>query len=233
MSRATERTNLQSGSAQENLIDDDNVVANTIIAFSALETLGDIEREWKWTLAIGILNVLTGFGCLCFPVLATETALLFLMYLFLMTGIFTAVGATCFSDHGIRHHMLWVGLLQILLGLFMLAHPFFTLTVLTIFVAFTFMMIGSFQIAIAKEHRQVAGRGLAYLSGFMSIFMSSFIILFMPMTKWYTIGVLAGVNLINIGTSRILIGCYGRSLANSEQTWMSSNDWRNLLETNW
>ena len=228
---ANERT-LLSGSAENTTTAAGDVTAN-FLAVVPLETLEDIQRNWKWILFIGCLNILIGFACLCFPIFATQTAVYTLTYMILFLGVFSAI-LSCYSeDGGARNQMLALGLVQILLAMFMSLYPFFTMTLLTFLVASTFMMVGVLQASLAKTSPTLAGRGLAYFQGFLAILMSFFIVLFMPITQWYTIGVLMGMNLLNIGVARILLGMYGRSLSTSDEQWMSPESWRNLLETEW
>lgn len=191
-----------------------------------LETLEEIQEHWKWILTIGIYNVVVGMLCLLFPIFATQVGYLTLTLLIVISGL-VSVTAVCFHPQGFRHTLFWVGLFQIFLGVFLSLHPFFTLTIMTFLIAVMFWVLGSLQIAVARQNSQMAARGLIMLSGLMAIVLSVLIILAMPMAQWYTIGVLLGVNLLNLGTSRILLALYGRSLALSDDRV----DWKYYLET--
>jgi hypothetical protein len=59
------------------------------------------------------------------------------------------------------------------------------------------------------------------LTGILALTMSMMILVDMPLSSWYTIGLLLGVNLVNIGVNRILLSCHGRSLA--QRAFLSTN----------
>lgn len=205
----------------------------TAEAFVFLETSEHIAQNWKHILILGILNIITGIGCLFFPVFATQVAELFLVSLIFSMGLLNVLAVCASSETGSSAYqqspIFWVGFCQILLAILMYTNPFFTLTILTFLIAVTFMLLGSIQIALARRYRErMAARALMMLSGALAVLMSIIIILFMPTAKWYTIGVLLGVNLVNIGTNRVVIGLFGKKIAESDDTTVES--WRSYLD---
>lgn len=185
-----------------------------------------IKSHWKWILAIGIFNFITGILCLLFPVLATSSIEIALASLVFVSGLVNVVSV---SYDGSRHPLLPLGLVQILLAIFMFLNPVFMLALLTLVAAIIFMSAGVFQISVAKQNSAVAGRGMMMLSGILAILMSLLIVIFMPTAQWITLGVLFGVNLVNLGAARILLALYGRSLASEDRS--SSDSWRNVMES--
>jgi uncharacterized membrane protein HdeD (DUF308 family) len=208
------------------LLTGDREVAAAILF---MDTTEEIARHWRWILFMGFFNILTGGGCLLFPIFATEVAELFVTSLVFATGLLNMM-TICANEQGSSHqnHFFWVGVAQVLLAFLMFTNPFFTLTILTFLVAVTFVALGSVQIAAARKYREmIAARGLMFVSGSVAIVMSFLICLSMPTAKFYTIGVLMGVNLINIGTNRIIIALYGRRIASSDA---SAESWRSYLD---
>ena len=67
-------------------------------AFLLLETAERIAQNWKQIIGIGILNIMTGMGCLLFPAFATQAVELFLICIVFATGLPTPC-------HG--QHILW------------------------------------------------------------------------------------------------------------------------------
>lgn len=182
---------------------------------SSFETLEAITRNWKWIGAFGLFNLLFGFACLSFPVLASQAVELALSYTVLVAGCFHLFAA-CYSEEGSMFYLLAIGSLQIVISFLMFVNPFGVLTVLTFIIAVVFMMAGSFQIAMARQNPGMAARGLNMISGVLAIVMSVIIMLGFPATSWFTIGILIGVNHINIGVCRIVIAFYGLSLSRSQ-----------------
>lgn len=195
------------------------------------ETPEEISRNYKVIIFNGFFNILFGIGCLMFPIFTTQVAELFLTSLVFATGLLNVL-TICASERRISHqrHLFWIGVIQLFLAFLMYTNPFFTLTILTCLVAITFMLLGSLQIAAARKYRDfIAARGLMFLSGVSAVLMSFFILLAMPSAKWITIGVLMGVNFVNIGFNRIVIGLYGRRIAESTDEDVES--WRSYLDT--
>ena len=211
---------------------DNNDAAAT---FLLLETAEHIAEHWKGIFLIGVLNVVTGVACLMNPIVSTQIVEIFLVALVLSAGLLNMMAVVCGStDRNVsspqhrRSPLFWVGFAQVLLAILMYLNPFVTLTIMTLLVAVMFMMMGSIQFALARQgHGQVAARALMMVSGLMAVFVSLIICLSMDTAKWYAIGVLVGVNLVNIGTNRILVGLYGRKLAQSDGT---EEPWRSVLD---
>ena len=227
--------------SQHNLSDDaGNAAANT--AFLLLETNEYIAEHWKGIFFIGVFNVITGTGCLMNPIFSTQVVELFLVMLVLGSGILNIMAVVCgggtvgsddddsfYSPRHRRSPLFWVGFSQVLLAILMYLNPFVTLTILTFFVAVIFMLMGSIQFALARQqnHGRIAARALMMTSGLMAVLVSIIICLTMDTAKWYAIGVLMGVNLVNIGTNRILVGLYGRKLSQPDG---SEESWRSVLD---
>lgn len=202
-------------------------------AFLLLETVERVAQNWKQILGIGILNIVTGMGCLIFPSFATQAVELFLICIVFATGLLNMLTICANSRHSYepsyqQSPIFWVGFCQVILAILMYSSPWFTLTVLTYLIAVTFMLLGAMQIAIARRYRdRIAARALSHISGSLAVLMSIIICLSMPTARWVTIGVLLGVNLINVGTNRVVIGLYGRKLAESHD---DAESWRSYLD---
>lgn len=198
--------------------------------FLYYETPEEISRSWKSIIFAGVLNIILGLACLMFPIFSTQVAELFLTSLVFATGLLNVL-TICANERSNSHqkHLFWVGLVQLVLSFLMFTNPFFTLTFLTCLVAICFMLLGSVQIAAARKYRDlIAARGLLIFSGLLAIIMSIVILLSMPTAKWVTIGVLMGVNLVNIGFNRVIIGLYGRRMAEFSDEDVES--WRAYLD---
>jgi uncharacterized membrane protein HdeD (DUF308 family) len=196
--------------------------------FFVMESVEYISANWRSILCVGICNIVTGSSCLLFPVFATQIAEIMLTALVFVAGLLNVLTICASSDPAQQSPLFWVGIGQILLAALMYSDPFLTLTLLTFLIAVTFMLLGSIQIYMAKQYRErVAGRALMIISGASAILMSFIICMSMPTARWVTIGVLMGVNLVNIGFNRIIIGLYGSKLANSHH---DTESWRSVLD---
>jgi uncharacterized membrane protein HdeD (DUF308 family) len=199
-----------------------------------LDTIDEIQENWKWILTVGILNLFTGLACLICPWLATQVSELMLVGVIFFSGVLNAT-AVCFRNSEslstvYRNHIFLLGIGQIVLAVIMFNHPNTTLTILTLMVAIIFMGIGSLQMAATREQHNLAARGLLFLSGGLTILLSVGILIFMPISRWITIGVLIGTNLINLGSTRIILAFYGRSLSKDDRA--TNEQWRYYMEAN-
>lgn len=186
---------------------------DVLASLLAVETAEQIAENWKSILLLGIVNVVTGFICLLFPFLATFAVNMVLTVTVLASGIFHIMAGCSTQVAGHQSDFYLLGGAQLMLAVLMWMHPFFTITVLTFIIAFLFMMLGTTRLAIAGRHPDMPQRLLVQLSGVAAIVMSVLICLAMPAARWITIGILLGVNLINIGFARIAVAFHGRSLA--------------------
>ena len=168
----------------------------------------EVARNWAWIMAFGIFHVALGTACLMFPVFASQVAALALTYMVFASACIHLVGA-CFSDEFSAATLLPAGLVQLTIAILMFLHPYGALYVITFFIAVVYMSAGSYQISVARQSQQMAARGLSILSGVLAVALSIIIIIGLPATSWITIGILIGVNHINIGFCRLIISCYG------------------------
>jgi len=213
--------------------DGDNPLPSGSIMF-LVETEQHLKESWKSILILGIVNTISGLFCLLFPVFATQLAELFLISLVFATGLLN-MGMVCFSSNATTTEsyqrqgvLFWMGFFQVVAALFMYLIPVFTLTVLTFIIAVAFMMLGSFQIALARQYRTtMAAATFQMLSGAMSVFLSIVIVLSIDTAKWYSLGILLGANILTTGCNRIVLGLYGRKLANTDP---DADSWRYVLD---
>jgi uncharacterized membrane protein HdeD (DUF308 family) len=182
---------------------------------SRLETVEAITQNWAWIGAFGLFNLLFGFVCLSFPVLASQVLELALSYTVFVAGCFH-LAAACIAEEGLKLFLLTIGLLQILIAFLMFLNPYGILTLITFFIAVVFMMAGSLQITLSRQNPEMAARGLNFISGVLAIALSVIIMAGFPASSWYTVGILIGVNHVNIGFCRLIMAFYGFSLSRSQ-----------------
>jgi uncharacterized membrane protein HdeD (DUF308 family) len=180
-----------------------------------LETLETIARNWAWIGAFGVLNFIFGVLCLLYPVWASEAVGLLLACTVTFAGCFHFSISWAYPTD-FRWQLLLLGAVQIFLGVLMFLHPKELLTFLTFMIALVFMSVGGFLISYARQNSRLAARGLNILSGILMIVFSIYVILGMPYTSWITVGILLGVNYINMGFTRIMVASFGLRLSRQE-----------------
>jgi len=210
----------------------------TSYVLMGVESMDELQASWSIVQCVGIMNVLLGMLCLVYPIAATEFVAGIIVLSVLLGGIMN-VASVCFtsSDSALnateamnaftfsRAHFFWVGLIQICLGLFLWFHPFAALNALTLTIASFYMLLGILQLTVSCSLWQdsAASPGQRYLywamvpSGVLAIALSLIVVIDLPLSSWYTIGILTGANLVNLGCSRIILSCHGRRLAREQQ----------------
>lgn len=200
----------------------------TLNASMFLETSEHIAQNWKCIFVTGVFNILMGIVCLLFPAYTTQFTSVFIVSLLFVAGLFNVFAICSSSNPG---PTALIGVLQVFTAAMMYSDPFLTLSMLTLFIACIFMMLGFAQVATAWRNKgKVAARALMMVSGALAIAMSVIIIMTMETSRWFTIGILVGVNLINLGTNRIIVGLYGRKIASAQLNEDSVESWRSVLD---
>jgi uncharacterized membrane protein HdeD (DUF308 family) len=172
----------------------------------------EVADNWQYIMVTGVVDTLVGTVCLFAPVATTQVVSTALVALIFVAGCFNLSTVFC-SERGYQHQFFWVGVVEVLIALLMYFHRFGTVTLLTILIAFAFMVFGSVEMTVAQQNDRMAARSLTFFSGILTLILSVLIILSMPTGRWDTIGVLLGANLLNIGVCRIIVAFYGRTLA--------------------
>ena len=137
------------------------------------EILGAISKLWWLVLLRGIILVVLGFYALLAPGMTLVAFTQFLSF-FLILDCVLALLAGIMGWTESRGWTIARGLLGILVGIFVFAHPFFVgqfaALVLVYIIAFQAIIAGGFEIAVAiKQRKQIEGEGWLIFSGILSI----------------------------------------------------------------
>ena len=184
----------------------------------SFETVGralarSLRDHWKLFLVEGIVLVLLGCGALLLPLVAGLAITLLFGWLFLLLG---AVGlATTFA----MRHMpgfwwsLISGVLTILLGGLLLVFPGLGLISLTYLLIGFFIAEGIVTIMYALEHkRELTQRwGWMLLSGVVDLFVAVIILIGLPGSFAWALGLIVGINLLFGGASMIAMALAARA----------------------
>jgi uncharacterized membrane protein HdeD (DUF308 family) len=172
-----------------------------------------LSRHWKLFVIEGIVLLILGFLAVLVPPLATLGLTLFLGWLFLLSGImglaatFWARGAPGF----------WWSLVSAVLGiaagLILLTSPASGAVSLTLVLIVFFVIEGVASIMYALDHRQqVSGQwGWMLFSGVIDLILAAIILMGLPGTAAWAIGLLVGINMIFGGSALMAMGLHARN----------------------
>jgi uncharacterized membrane protein HdeD (DUF308 family) len=164
-----------------------------------------VREHWKAFLIEGILLVILGFAAIVVPPLASLAVTIFLGWLFLISGI--AGLALTFWARGMPGFWwsLISAVLGIVAGIILLARPVQGTLTLTIVVGAYFLAEGVTTIMYALEHKRELSERWSWLlvAGVLDILIAAMIIVGLPGSAEWAIGLLVGINLLFGGASLI------------------------------
>jgi len=172
-----------------------------------------VRTHWKLFLAEGIILTILGLLAIAVPPLATLAVEIFIGWLFLISGI-----AGLITTFGARQAPgFWWSLLSAVLGiaagLVLLVWPIRGIGALTVLLIVFFIIEGVLSIMYALEHkRELTGQwGWMLTSGIIDLVLAAIILLGLPGTAVWALGLLVGINMLFGGTSMIAIALHARS----------------------
>jgi uncharacterized membrane protein HdeD (DUF308 family) len=163
----------------------------------------------------GIVLLILGFLAVLVPPLATLGVTIFLGWLFLVSGAMGLVAT--FWGRGAPGF--WWSLLSALLGiaagLVLVASPVGGAISLTLVLVVFFVIEGVASIMYALDHRQqLSGRwGWMLFSGVIDLVLAAMILMGLPGTAAWALGLLVGINMIFGGSALIAMGLHARNSA--------------------
>lgn len=166
------------------------------------------KRFLSFVLIEGILLSVLGLGMLVLPKITTISFGLMLCLTFIVYGGYKVINAILTRNYS-RHFVLNIvtGLLLFLTGVFLFMAPMFNLLLITSAIGVYFILESISSIAFAVQNKNTLYFWwLAILVGVMQFLLGLIIILGLPSTALWVVGVLAGINFLIAGV--VLISMY-------------------------
>ena len=166
------------------------------------------KRFLSFVLIEGILLSVLGLGMLVLPKITTISFGLVLCLTFIVYGGYKVINAILTRNYS-RHFVLNIvtGLLLFLTGVFLFMAPMFNLLLITSAIGVYFILESISSIAFAVQNKNTLYFWwLAILVGVMQFLLGLIIILGLPSTALWVVGVLAGINFLVAGV--VLISMY-------------------------
>ena len=166
------------------------------------------KRFLSYVLIEGILLSALGLGMLMLPKITTISFGLMLCLTFVVYGGYKVINAILTRNYS-RHFILNIlaGLLLFLVGVLLLMAPMFNLILITSAIGVYFILESISSTAFAVQNKNTLYFWwLEILVGVMQFLLGSIIILGLPSTALWVVGILAGVNFLIAGI--VLISMY-------------------------
>jgi uncharacterized membrane protein HdeD (DUF308 family) len=174
-----------------------------------------LHEHWVLFLVEGIVLVVLGLIAIVVPPIATLAVEILVGWLFLISGILGLI--TTFWMRGAPGF--WWSLLSAVLGIgagiVLLAWPLSGVLSLTLILIVFFTIEGVASIMYALEHkRELSGRwGWMLASGVVDLILAAIILIGLPGTAAWAIGLLVGINMIFGGSALIAMALHARDIA--------------------
>jgi len=165
--------------------------------------LEEIKKNSGLTIAVGVIVFITGLLAMGSPFVAGLSILIVVGAMLIISGIFQLVFAFKTSKPVFA---LILGLLNIIIGGYMVGNPGVALEALTIFLAIYFIISGISDFFMSFHTRSVKGWGWALFSGGISVLLGGMIWSQFPLSGATAIGILIGVRLLFSGWTLLMFG---------------------------
>lgn len=177
---------------------------------SGLHNLGDglrvLRAKWGWIVAFGVISLIAGFIALGSVVAATASAVIIVGVMMLLVGVVEIVAAFGVRGWGRFAFWLLLGALYVAAGLICLQNPFAAATILTLLLGVALIVSGLVRIFLATQMKHGTPWGWVVFSGLLSFLLGLIIVAQWPVSSFYVLGMLLGIDLIFIGSGWIAMG---------------------------
>lgn len=174
----------------------------------------EIKRNTGWFVALGVALIVLGTIAIITAVFTTLISVMVFGWLLLIGGIVQSVHAFFVRPWSGLLLQLLIGVLNIIVGLLIVANPGASALALTLLMAAFFIVGGLFRIiTAAREH--VPGRGWTLFSGIINILLGVLIWMQWPASAFWVIGLFIGIDLVFTGWWFIALSLMSRRLISS------------------
>jgi len=166
---------------------------------------GEVQRNWGWLLALGILFIVLGTLGLGMTVALTVASVIFFGIFILVGGILQLIQTfKCKGWKSILWHVI-IGVLYIVAGFLITINPVGASLVLTMFLAVTLIVVGIIRIIVSFQVKDFRNWIWPFLGGIVSIILGGIIWAQWPISGLWVIGLFVAIELIVQGWSNIFL----------------------------
>src|SRR5262245_5409689 len=186
--------------------------ATAFDAHRPLALLPEMHRSWRWFVVVGLMISLLGLVGIGASMVTTLVSVVFLGIVLLVAGAGLASHAMSAARWSGFFLQLLSALLYLVVGWLCITRPAMQAVVLTLLMAISLVVQGTFRVVAALVAR-VDGRGALVLSGGMTLALGLMIWNEWPEASLWVIGLFAGIDLVFYGFWLVSLGLTARRLA--------------------
>jgi uncharacterized membrane protein HdeD (DUF308 family) len=189
--------------------------ANTDVAAMQRAVVKALHEHWKLYLGEGIALLILGAIAILIPPLATLAVTILFGWLFLVSGVIGLVTTFWMRNAPGVWWALVSAALAILAGGWLLAQPIAGALSLTLILIAFFLIEGIASIFFALDHRrELSGQwGWMLASGIVDLVLSAMLLMGLPSTAVWALGLLVGINMLFGGIALIAMALHARKEA--------------------
>jgi len=182
-----------------------------------------LRQNLGWFRTLGIGLIILGVISLALPFVAGFAITTLVGTIFVVGGIMRIVHAFRSRQWKRSAAEFLVSLLYIASGIILFAYPFSGMVTLTLFLAAFFVLAGFFKCVQALRIRPASHWEWTLLSGIVTFFLGIVIFAGLPMTAFWAIGAIVGIDLLFSGLSMVMIGTSMRDALQEKRPFCIGN----------
>ncbi len=176
-----------------------------------LNILNYLQKHWKLFAVEGVFFIVLGSIAIIIPQVFTIGIALLLGWLLLVAGIFQIIRSLSLRNMPGISFWLFSGLLQVIIGYFLVIKPTAGVLTLTMLLTLFFALEGVAKISMALMMRPLSRWGWVFFSGLTSLFLAIVVWAGWPGTASWVLGLLLGINMIFLGYSLLNISLHHKT----------------------
>jgi uncharacterized membrane protein HdeD (DUF308 family) len=181
-----------------------------------------VQEHWRMLLAEGIILLVLGAIAVIIPPVATLAVDILIGWLFLISGVVGLISTYMMRQAPGFWWSLLSAVIALAAGIILIGWPVSGILSLTLMLIVFFIVEGIASIMFALEHRrQAPGRwGMLIASGVIDLILAGIILIGLPATAGWAIGLLVGINMVFGGAALVTIALHARSIDQQAATSM-------------
>ena len=177
------------------------------------EILQKVDQAASKARTLGIVSIILGILAMAMPWVAGQSVMWMLAIIVIIAGLSRMSWAFKATSLGKGVVVLLIGLLTLLAGIALIAHPVLASGVLTILLAACLLADGVMELVAAfRMPSGQEGKGWLVFDGVVTLVLAWLIYSQFPLSGVITIGILLGIKLVFIGLTMFMLGRVGKRL---------------------
>ncbi len=170
-----------------------------------------LQTHWRLFLAEGVFFIFLGLCAIMVPQFFTTAIVVFLGWILLFGGIVHISRAFVFQNMPGFGWWLFMGVLQVLVGLLFITKPVAGALTLTMLMTVFFALEGVAKISLALMMRPLANWGLILFSGVTALVFALIIWISWSESAHWLLGLFLGINMVFLGWSLVKISLHHKA----------------------